>query len=123
MFLLVVLALPFFVQVNGVDGVHRLFPHWFMALEKQHDAVPENIIIQDVHDYLQNLPEVTGIHDLHVWALSTTDAALTVHLETNRQTDKNFIKSIQHQLHEKFDIDHITIQVEYEDHPEDFDNT
>jgi len=87
------------------------------------DAVPENIIIQDVHDYLQNLPEVTGIHDLHVWALSTTDAALTVHLETNRQTDKNFIKSIQHQLHEKFDIDHITIQVEYEDHPEDFDNT
>ena len=38
-FLLVVLVLPFFVKVNGVDGVHRLFPHWFMPLEQQHDAV------------------------------------------------------------------------------------
>jgi cobalt-zinc-cadmium efflux system protein len=78
------------------------------------DAVPENIILQDVHDYLQGLPEVTGIHDLHVWALSTTDAALTVHLETNRHTDTGFIRSIQQQLSERFEIEHITIQVEYE---------
>jgi hypothetical protein len=39
MFLLVLLALPFFIQVNGVDGVHRLFPHWFMPLGKQQDPV------------------------------------------------------------------------------------
>jgi hypothetical protein len=37
MFLLVVLALPFFVTVNGQDGVHRLFPHWFVPAGQQHE--------------------------------------------------------------------------------------
>jgi cobalt-zinc-cadmium efflux system protein len=77
------------------------------------DAVPENINIQEVREYLQTIPEVSGIHDLHIWALSTTDAALTVHLATQQQTDLAFITSIQHQLHERFSIEHATIQVEY----------
>jgi hypothetical protein len=38
MFLLVPLAMPFFIKVNGIDGAHRLFPHWFMPLDVQHDA-------------------------------------------------------------------------------------
>jgi cobalt-zinc-cadmium efflux system protein len=77
------------------------------------DAVPENIKIEHVHDYLAGLPEVTGVHDLHIWSLGTTDAALTVHLTTSVQTTLNFITSIQHHLHEQFEIEHSTIQVEY----------
>ncbi len=77
------------------------------------DAVPENIKIELVRDYLTNLPEVTGVHDLHIWSLGTTDAALTVHLTTSVQTNVNFITRIQHQLHEQFNIEHSTIQVEY----------
>ncbi len=77
------------------------------------DAVPENINIENVRDYLANLPEVTGIHDLHIWSTGTTDAALTVHLTTSVTTDFNFISSIQHYLHEQFDIEHSTIQVEF----------
>jgi cobalt-zinc-cadmium efflux system protein len=77
------------------------------------DAVPENVNIEAVCNYLKSLPEVSDIHDLHIWALSTTDAALTVHLATNTQTDVSFISNIQHQLHEQFDIEHATIQVEY----------
>lgn len=77
------------------------------------DAVPENIKIGEVATFLESLPEVTGIHDLHIWALSTTEAALTVHLSTAIQTDMAFIHSIQHALHEKFEIGHTTIQVEY----------
>jgi cobalt-zinc-cadmium efflux system protein len=77
------------------------------------DAVPENIKIEHVHDYLAGLPEVTGVHDLHIWSLGTTDAALTVHLTTSVQTSLNFITSIQHQLHEQFEIEHSTIQVEF----------
>ena len=78
------------------------------------DAVPDNIKIELVHDYLTNLPEVTGVHDLHIWSLGTTDAALTVHLTTSVQTNVNFITRIQHQLHEQFNIEHSTIQVEYD---------
>jgi cobalt-zinc-cadmium efflux system protein len=77
------------------------------------DAVPENINIGEVRDYLGNLPEVTGVHDLHIWALGTSTAALTVHLSTNVQTGVQFISAVQKQLQEKFDIEHSTIQVEF----------
>jgi cobalt-zinc-cadmium efflux system protein len=77
------------------------------------DAVPENIKIEHVSDYLSGLPEVTGVHDLHIWSLGTTTAALTVHLTTSVQTNVNFISSVQRQLHEQFNIEHSTIQVEY----------
>jgi cobalt-zinc-cadmium efflux system protein len=77
------------------------------------DAVPENIKIGSVRDYLVSLPEVAGVHDLHIWSLGTTDAALTVHLTTCVQTDVSFIGSIQRHLHDQFKIEHSTIQVEY----------
>jgi cobalt-zinc-cadmium efflux system protein len=77
------------------------------------DAVPENIKIELVREYLASLPEVTGVHDLHIWSLGTTDAALTVHLTTSQQTNVSFISSIQHNLNEQFNIEHSTIQIEY----------
>jgi cobalt-zinc-cadmium efflux system protein len=77
------------------------------------DAVPENIKIELVREYLTSLPEVTGVHDLHIWSLGTTDAALTVHLTTSQQTNVSFISSIQHHLNEQFNIEHSTIQIEY----------
>lgn len=77
------------------------------------DAVPENIDIKEVKTYLENLPEVTGVHDLRIWALGTNDAAITVHLSTNIQTDVNFIKTIQQELNSRFSIGHVTIQVEF----------
>src|ERR1035437_1962518 len=79
------------------------------------DAVPDNIKIELVRDYFANLPEVAGVHDLHIWSLGTTDAALTVHLTTCISTNVGFISSIQHHLHEKFKIEHSTIQVEFGD--------
>ncbi len=97
------------IAVILYSSYHLLIDSVNLAL----DAVPENVNIEDVRSYLKSLPQVTDIHDLHIWALSTTDAALTVHLATNAQTDVSFITNIQHQLHEQFDIEHATIQVEY----------
>jgi cobalt-zinc-cadmium efflux system protein len=77
------------------------------------DAVPENIEIEDVREYLSSLTDVSGVHDLHIWALSTTDAALTVHLITSVPTDINFITNIQKELDKRFNIEHTTIQIEY----------
>jgi cobalt-zinc-cadmium efflux system protein len=77
------------------------------------DAVPENIDIEEVRGFLRKLPDVSDVHDLHIWALGTTDAALTVHLATTEQTDLKFITSIQNQLQERFGIEHATIQVEF----------
>ena len=77
------------------------------------DAVPENIDAGKVGEYLRSLPEVSDIHDLHIWALSTSEAALTVHLETKKETDVSFISAIQHELGKRFGIGHSTIQIEY----------
>jgi len=77
------------------------------------DAVPENIDIKAVRKYLYKIPGVSGVHDLHIWALSTSAAALTVHLVTDIQTDVSFISGIQRDLLGKFGIEHSTIQVEY----------
>jgi cobalt-zinc-cadmium efflux system protein len=86
------------------------------------DAVPENIDINDVSEFLRSLPEVSDIHDLHIWALSTTEAALTVHLNTKKETDVSFIGMIQHQLSERFGIGHSTVQVEFGHNPEECNN-
>ncbi len=76
------------------------------------DAVPEFVDIGAVREYLSSLPEVTGIHDLHIWALSTNAAALTVHLETKVAAGNLSMPDIQRNLHDLFNIEHSTIQVE-----------
>jgi len=43
-------------------------------------AAPENVDPQQVRRYLAGLPGVAEVHDLHIWAMSTTETALTVHL-------------------------------------------
>jgi cobalt-zinc-cadmium efflux system protein len=77
------------------------------------DAVPENIDIEAIRKYLAGLTEVTGVHDLHIWALSTSSAALTVHLETRIHTDNAFLAGIRKRLKENFGIEHSTIQIEF----------
>jgi cobalt-zinc-cadmium efflux system protein len=77
------------------------------------DAVPKNIILKDVENHLRKIEGVKEIHDLHIWAMSTTETALTVHLV---MPDSNpgdyFLKGICSDLFEKFGIEHSTIQVE-----------
>jgi len=80
------------------------------------DAVPKDIDIVDVIEYLNALDGVSQIHDLHVWALSTRQNALSVHLVRSEEiTDNTFLQAIQEHLHHEFNIGHATIQVEKED--------
>ena len=77
------------------------------------DAVPENIDLNKIERYLLSLEPVTGLHDLHVWPLSTNETALTVHLIIEDATlDNDFLYHIQQQLHHTFGIAHTTIQLE-----------
>lgn len=77
------------------------------------DAVPGSINIEEVKEYLSNNSEINDFHDLHIWALSTTETALTVHLLIDIKLDRdNFIKTINHELEHKFGINHTTIQTE-----------
>jgi cobalt-zinc-cadmium efflux system protein len=84
------------------------------------DAVPSGIDRDAVEAYLGALGGVTEVHDLHIWALSTTQTALTAHLvRPSAALDDGFLTHTAAELKQRFGIDHATFQVEAGDpaHP------
>jgi cobalt-zinc-cadmium efflux system protein len=83
------------------------------ALNLAVDAVPAGIDPDAVERYLAGLPGVTEVHDLHIWAMSTTETALTVHLvRPNAGLDDHLLTEACHTLEHRFGIHHATIQIE-----------
>jgi cobalt-zinc-cadmium efflux system protein len=77
------------------------------------DSVPPEIEPEEVRAYLTQLPEVKGLHDLHIWAMSTTEIALTAHLLVPGGASSDaFLHHIAEELHRRFGIEHATLQVE-----------
>jgi cobalt-zinc-cadmium efflux system protein len=77
------------------------------------DAVPAGIDPSAVENYLANLEGVTAVHDLHIWAMSTTEVALTVHLVMEQgPRDDLFLHDVSDALRERFGIGHATTQIE-----------
>jgi cobalt-zinc-cadmium efflux system protein len=77
------------------------------------DAVPAGIDAAAVRRYLEGLAGIAAVHDLHIWALSTTETALTVHLvKPGAQLDDNLLARVNDELRERFGISHTTIQCE-----------
>lgn len=77
------------------------------------DAVPAFIDPLAVRAFLEKLPGVSSIHDLHIWPISTTETALTAHLVTpGGHPGDSFLIDICKQLQERFRISHSTIQIE-----------
>lgn len=84
------------------------------------DAVPEGIEPRAVQTYLTERPGVSQVHDLHIWAMSTTETALTVHLVIPEGYPGDaFLSQVCKELHDHFGIEHSTIQIETGDsaHP------
>ncbi len=80
------------------------------------DAVPKGINMAGIKRYLTSVENVCQIHDLHVWSMSTTEVALSVHLIiVDDSLNNNFLPKLQQQLHDRFSIEHSTIQVERKD--------
>jgi cobalt-zinc-cadmium efflux system protein len=80
------------------------------------DSVPEGIDMPEIKRYLTGFENVSQIHDLHVWPMSTTEVALSVHLVVvNESPNNDFLPKLQKQLHDRFGIEHSTIQIERQD--------
>ena len=79
-------------------------------------AVPSGMQPAEIRAYLTSLPGVCEVHDLHIWAMSTTQSALTVHLVMpGGYPGDVFLARIAHELHARFHIEHPTLQVEIGD--------
>ncbi len=83
------------------QSVHLLF-----------DGVPESVDLHAVQALLEALPGVERAHDLHVWAMGTSQVAMTAHLVMPESpADDAFLQEATRQLHEHFGIEHVTLQV------------
>jgi cobalt-zinc-cadmium efflux system protein len=77
------------------------------------NGVPKDIDVNEVKKYLSSLKGVTDVHDLHIWAISTTETALTVHLTIPENSENNILyNNIKEELHHQYNISHLTIQIE-----------
>lgn len=89
---------------------------WGLARESLHlslAGVPRSVDRDAVQAYLAALPGVTEVHDLHIWAMSTTENALTVHLlRPGTGLDDGFLHQVAGELQTRFRIHHPTIQIE-----------
>ena len=77
------------------------------------DAAPRGINVDEVRRWLEALPGVEGVHDLHIWAMSTTETALTAHVLRPGNADPDrFLHDACEGLERRFRIGHATLQVE-----------
>ena len=97
-----------------------IFSTWKLlkdSLRLSMDGVPEGINLREVQEMVQNIPGVCNLHHIHIWALSTTENALTGHVvlksDIGIAEQEKIKKEIKHQLsHAK--IQHVTLETETE---------
>lgn len=82
------------------------------SLDLALDAAPKGIDTGEVRGWLEALPGVTEVHDLHVWAMSTTETALTAHLTRPQGGEDDFLHEACAGLSHRFGIGHATLQIE-----------
>jgi len=87
------------------------------AIDLAMHAVPKGIDEDEVSGWLATLSGVVGVHDLHIWAMSTTENALTTHLVIETMPTDALACEIDKKLRLKFAIHHVTIQIEPEGSP------
>jgi cobalt-zinc-cadmium efflux system protein len=105
--------------VVGLIVLLGTWPLFRSALDLSLDAVPGHIDLGAVRSFIQEIPGVCDMHHLHVWAIGTTSTALSVHLVVEPAADNPaLVQDLARELHERFEIDHATIQVEHLIHSE-----
>jgi cobalt-zinc-cadmium efflux system protein len=89
---------------------------WSLLRDSVHlslDGVPAGVNSTAVMSFLSGQRGVTDVHDLHIWALSTTSVALTAHLVVpDREAEDALLGSLTPNLKQRFRIDHATLQIE-----------
>jgi len=95
------------VIVAGTWGLLR------EAVDLALDAAPPGADVPGIHAFLSQSAGVTDVHDLHVWAMSTTEMALTAHLvRPGRDGEDGFRSAVAEALERRFGVRHATLQIE-----------
>ena len=101
--------------IGIVVGLVILNSTWHLLQESLRlalDGVPEGIDIQKVETVLSSDPDVLNVHHLHIWAISTTQTALTAHIVVKDITHMHEVKHrLKHDLQD-LGIEHATLELE-----------
>ncbi len=93
-----------------------LWATWSLLRESMNlaiDSVPNGTDLEGIRRFLKEQKGVLQLHDLHVWALSTSEVALSAHLVVEKECDcSDLLQKAQRELHDTFGIEHSTIQLE-----------
>lgn len=112
-----VYADPLFGAAIGLFILPRAWRLGGRAVRILVQAAPENLDLAEVRSRLLALPEVTDVHDLHVWTLTSGMPVASVHLMTPDAADSHAVLDrARHLLEHEYDIAHATLQVEPETH-------
>ncbi len=83
------------------------------------EGVPSEVDLTEIGNALASINGVTRVHDLHVWSIGSSRAALSAHLEITQLNDwPRTLEASRALLHEQFRIDHVTLQPELAQRPE-----
>ncbi|WP_319517943.1 cation diffusion facilitator family transporter [uncultured Martelella sp.] len=104
--------------VSLVIGLVILIGTWGLLRDSVRlamDTVPAGIDIDKVRRHIEGAEGVEEVHDLHIWALSTTETALTAHIVCAEGHAKSLLATLPDELHDTFEIGHATLQMETAD--------
>ncbi len=83
------------------------------------EAAPAHIDVDKVRNAIAELPGVQAVHDLHVWTITSGMVSLSGHVVAKDGSDTgSLLQQVCDRLHQRFGIDHSTIQIESEDFQE-----
>lgn len=105
-------VLSLLIALIIIYGTARLFRQ---SLHLLFDGVPDDIDLEAVRAVLLETAGVVSVHDLHIWAMSTSDNAMTAHLVVTAGADRDqLLAKLLEQLHQQFELHHATLQIESE---------
>ncbi|UOQ95166.1 cation diffusion facilitator family transporter [Halobacillus shinanisalinarum] len=100
-----------------------LISGWRVARDAVHvlmEGTPKNVEIKDITDTIEAIPGILGIHDLHVWSITSGQNALSCHAVVTEnltiQECQELLRTVEAQLQNKH-VGHVTVQLETNEHP------
>ncbi len=108
---------PLFGAAIGLLILPRAWRLGHKALRVLVQAAPDGLDLEQLRSRLASIPDVTSVHDLHVWTLTSEMDVATVHLVTGDGTDPHpILDQARALLQDEYHISHATLQVEPDTH-------
>ncbi len=104
--------------VSVLIGILVIFSSWHLLSETVGvlmEGAPSGLDVEAVRDELAGVSGVAGVHDLHIWSITSGMVSLSAHVEaTGTRSDTDVLRDVQERLKHRFGVEHCTIQIEHE---------